>query len=279
MKYKGSEKSKDMDNTQETFKEGSSETTRAAYDNNFLEWLIGFTEGNGSFIINKQGTLEYKITKSSKDAAVLFYIKKTLSFGTVSIQSKVNKTHHFRVRNREGLKKIIDIFNGYLQLNKYKKNFELFIIAYNSYYNEKIDNNVNFFDLISLNSAWLCGFTDAEGCFTISVIKNEFKKKPSVQVRYILSQQDEKELFDRIALLLNGRVSYQMSYNGYNMAVQLTYLKIVISYFSKFQLKTFKYISYLKWKKIYNLVILKKHRESTDILDNIVLWSKEINCH
>lgn len=279
MKYKGSEKSKDMDNTQETFKKGSSETTRAAYDNNFLEWLIGFTEGDGSFIVNKQGTLEYKITQSSKDAAILFYIKKTLGFGTVSVQSKVSKTHHFRVRDKEGLSKIIDIFNGYLQLNKCKKRFELFIIAYNLHYNVNIDYNRKFIDLISLNSAWLCGFTDAEGCFTVSVIKYEFREYPLVQVRYILSQQDEKELLDKIAILLNGRVSYQKSYNGHNMAVQLTYLKIVIFYFSKFKLKTFKYISYLKWKKIYNLVILKKHRESNDILQKIILWSKDINCH
>jgi hypothetical protein len=92
----------------------------------------------------------------------------------------------------------------------------------------------------------LCGFTDAEGCFTVSVIKSEIKKNSSVQVRYILSQQDEKEVLDKLAILLRGRLSFQNSYNGYNMCVQLTYLQTVISYFSKNQLKTFKYTSYLK---------------------------------
>jgi hypothetical protein len=48
--------------------------------------LIGFTEGDGSFVVNKNGTLEIRITQSSKDAQVLFYIKKELGFGSVSIQ-------------------------------------------------------------------------------------------------------------------------------------------------------------------------------------------------
>lgn len=279
MKYKGSEKSKDMDNMQVTLKKGTSETTRVAYDNNFLEWLIGFTEGDGSFIVNSPGSLEFKITQSSKDAAILFFIKKELGFGTVSVQSKVNKTHHFRVRDKEGLRKIINIFNGYLQLKKSIRRFDIFRIAYNSYYNENINLNINNFDLLSLKSSWLCGFTDAEGCFTVSVFKAETKSYPSVQVRYILSQQDEKEVLDKLAILLKGCVSYQKSYNGYNMSVQLTYLQTVISYFSKNQLKTFKYTSYLKWKKIYNLVILNKHRESEDILENIKLWAKDINRH
>ena len=45
---------------------GSSETTREAFvlkDNIFKSWFIGFTEGDGSFIINKDGYLEFRITQ------------------------------------------------------------------------------------------------------------------------------------------------------------------------------------------------------------------------
>jgi len=40
---------------------GSSETTREA-SSSFYFWLIGFAEGDGSFIVNKDGYLEFKIT-------------------------------------------------------------------------------------------------------------------------------------------------------------------------------------------------------------------------
>ena len=58
---------------------GSSETTCGAYilkDNLFKCWFIGFLEGKGSFIINQDRSLEFKIVHKSTDASVLFYIKK-----------------------------------------------------------------------------------------------------------------------------------------------------------------------------------------------------------
>jgi hypothetical protein len=114
---------------------GSSETTCETLRNNdsdslnlnstFKYWFIGFTEGDGSFIVNKNGYLEFKVTQSSIDAQILFYIKKELGFGSVRasargargstyegarfahphvrVQDKNNKTHHFRVRDQKAL--------------------------------------------------------------------------------------------------------------------------------------------------------------------------------
>lgn len=73
--------------------EGSSETTcEKCYNNNFLYRFIGLVEGDGSFIINKNGSLEFKVTQSSVDVQVLYYIKKALGFGTVRVQDKYNNT-------------------------------------------------------------------------------------------------------------------------------------------------------------------------------------------
>lgn len=57
----------------------SSETTSEAFmlkESWFKLWFIGFVEGDGSFIINKDGYLEFRITQSSSDAQILFMIKK-----------------------------------------------------------------------------------------------------------------------------------------------------------------------------------------------------------
>jgi len=107
---------------------GSSETTREAFvfkDNFFKFWFAGFVEGDGSFIVNKDGYLEFKVTQSSVDAQILFYIKKALGFGVVRVQDKFSNTHCFRVRNKQGLFNIISILNGNLFLDTRKEQFKL----------------------------------------------------------------------------------------------------------------------------------------------------------
>jgi hypothetical protein len=61
------------------------------YDNNsidksipsdsFFDWLIGFAEGDGSFIVNHRGDLTFVI--SQKDINPLLTIQQTLGFGQV----------------------------------------------------------------------------------------------------------------------------------------------------------------------------------------------------
>jgi len=245
-------------------REGSSETTRKEKVDNsiiknydFFFWFIGFTEGDGSFIVNKNGTLEFKVTQSSNDAQVLFYIKKNLGFGSVRSQDKVNNTHHFRVRDKKGFLKIIQIFNGFLFTEKKTCQFKIWLEAFNLKYKESIDfiiPNIPF----TINNSWLSGFTDAEGCFSVSII-NRQNGYTQVQVRYILSQKNELKLFKHISLLINGKISYLKSYEGYNLIVNLTNLAPLIKYFAKYPLKTKKHIKYLTWLKIYYLVTTKKH--------------------
>jgi hypothetical protein len=72
--------------------------------------------------------LEFKITQSSADAKILFFIKKKLGFGTVRVQDKTNKTHCFKVNNKNGgfaLEKRISILNGNLCKESRKEEFKL----------------------------------------------------------------------------------------------------------------------------------------------------------
>jgi Proton-conducting membrane transporter/NADH-Ubiquinone oxidoreductase (complex I), chain 5 N-terminus/LAGLIDADG endonuclease len=255
---------------------GSSETTCEAIqiDNNFKWWFIGFTEGDGSFIVNKDGYLEFKITQSSIDAQILFYIKKQLGFGSVSVQDKINKTHHLRVRNKNDILKLICIFNGNI-LTKHKNNqFKLWVKGFNKIYKM----NINYSEpkhKLNLDNAWLSGFTDAEGCFTSSVLISK-ENKTTVTVRYIISQKDDVNFSKDLALLINGYITYQKSYNGYNTVVNFSKLGKILKYLKNFPLKTKKFISYTRWLKVYNLVYNKKHF-STEGLIIIKFLTKLIN--
>jgi hypothetical protein len=246
---------------------GSSETTCEAIKSKdkFKWWFIGFSEGNGSFIVNKDGYLEFKITQSSVDAQILFFIKKQLGFGSVSVQDKVNKTHHFRVRNKKDILTLIQIFNGNI-LTKYKINqFKLWIQGFNKIYKMDI-KCLDQQHQLNLDNAWLSGFTDAEGCFTSSILTSKVTGKTIVTVRYVVAQKNDIQFNKTLANQLNGYVTHVKSYNGYNTVVNHGKLNKILAYLHNNPLKTKKLISYRRWLKIYLLVKYKKHYTSEGLV-------------
>jgi len=102
---------------------------------NFYNWLVGFTDGEGLFYINivknsHNAVFVFKITLHSDDALVLEFIKKNLGFGEVYYSK--NRAS-FIVSNLMDVKVLIDIFSKYtLNTSKYlnyldfKKAFELY---------------------------------------------------------------------------------------------------------------------------------------------------------
>jgi hypothetical protein len=127
----------------------------------------------------------------------------------------------------------------------------------------------------SLSDTWLCGFTDAEGCFTCSILdKLTFGRL--VRLRYILSQKGNQKEKIYLANMLNGKVHFIKSYLGYNMTVNTTKLNLVIKYFDFYSLKTKKHIVYFNWNKMYKLVLDKKHLTSEGLL-LIKRYNKNLN--
>ena len=257
--------------------QGSSETTRETIkiDNTFKWWLIGFAEGNGYFGVDKRGYLTFKVTQSTTDCQVLFFIKKSLGFGSVSLQSKSSNTHQYRVRDKNNLINIINIFNGNLITKAKIAQFKLFLKSFNSKYN----TDITFIECnkkVTLDNAWLSGFTDAEGCFTSSAYLSKATNKHIVTVRYIVSQKNDIEFSQYLAGLINGYLTYIKSYDGYNTVVNHSKLNIIINYIESYPLKTKKHVSYLRWLKVYELV-KSKHHHNTDGIDKIKSLIKLIN--
>ena len=259
---------------------GSSETTREIFifkNELFKFWFVGFTEGGDCFIINKDGNLEFRITQSSIDAQVLFYIKKSLGFGMVRVQNKNNNTHCFRVRDKEGLFKIISLLNGNLFLSSRKEKFKLWLDAYNKKYKQSV---TYLEDIVKpcLNNSWLSGFTDAEGCFTCSITNTPFRLREGglVIIRFILNPKDNLREMTYLAEMLNGKVHYLKSYDGYNMTVNTNKLSLVVKYFNTYGLKTKKFIVYYNWLKIYKLIMLKQHLTNVG-LDLIKRYKRNLN--
>jgi len=99
-------------------------------NDHLLEWLIGFSEGEGSFILAKRGDLAFVITQSTTDVKSFNYIKDTLGFGKVIKQSIKQNTHRFVIQDIKHLYLI-----GLLFFYKFQPSFILYFSNINLYYN------------------------------------------------------------------------------------------------------------------------------------------------
>lgn len=83
----------------------------------FNQWLVGFTDGDGTFTIDrlengKKWILVFKISQKSNNGQLLYYIKSMQGVGQV-IESK-DGNQSYRIRNKEYIKRIIfPIFDSF----------------------------------------------------------------------------------------------------------------------------------------------------------------------
>jgi len=251
--------------------------------NEFLTWLIGFTEGDGSFVVTKtKNNLQFVITQSTDDIAILNYIQNNLGFGKVIKQGK--RTSRYVVQDITNLHLIILLFNGNLILPTRKKNFKDFL----DIFNQKVlkgkikDSKIKPVEiqkskiLPCLNNSWLTGFTDAEGCFTVSFLKNS----NAFRMRFIVTQKGDSNIpvLSHLILLFQAGALEAHSLKS-NYSYILTGSKAcfnVYDYFNNFPLKTKKAISFELWKEIHNAITKKEHLE-LELRNTLIEKAKKVN--
>lgn len=289
-------------NQQETLSQdnGSSETTRditynfdeysylipqhkKKLNNQFLEWFMGFTEGDGSFIVSKN-KVYFDITQSLSDIQVLYYIKKELGFGKVLIREEEDRNVGvFYVSSKENFTKLIHIFNGNLSTHYKKEQFKVWLNTYNKQYSM----NITFKDQLvkpSLHTGWISGFVDAEGSFygrVKSCSTSKLRKAPHLTFQVSQKEFDIikalRDIFLNTDTLDLKNVRYDKSWDGWTFhCSSFTKLKVIRNYFSRYKLKTKKSLSYTKWCKIHDMILNKKHL-TLEGLNKIDLLTKDIN--
>lgn len=228
---------------------------------NFLSWFIGFTEGEGSFIVNNRGDLSFVVVQSTSDIKVLYYIQETFGFGKVISQSV--KTSRYVTQSKREIEIFISLFNGNIILPTRKNQLNNFIKGFNSWASKGkirlepivfIDNSI----LPSLNNSWLAGFTDGEGCFTCSI-----SDKKGFSFNYNIAQKGEKNIIilEHICLMFKGgKVSNHFVKNVYQYRISgIKACPNIFPYFDKYTLLTKKSLSYTLWKQIYLDLYNKQH--------------------
>ena len=233
-------------------------------NNEFGYFLAGLIEGDGWF-----GYKQLHIIFAEEDTSLAYYIKKRVGYGNV-YKIKNKKAVRYICKKKTGLLIILSLINGKLLSNsKYDQ-----LIKHN--YNEQF----NIFILpplkkLTLDNYWLAGFTQADGCFHISVIKSKTHKTGySVRLEYSIKQNDKLPLELLYKELQMGNLS---QYHTGIWCYKSTGFKpafSIINYFDRYSLFTGKYTSYLKFRKVYIMITEGKHLEEKGVKKIISIATK-----
>jgi LAGLIDADG endonuclease/Cytochrome b/b6/petB len=179
-------------------------------------YIVGLFEGDGYFSITKKGkylTYELGIELSIRDIQLIYKIKSLLGVGIVNFR-KIKKIEmvSLKIRNKDHLKKIIiPIFDKYPMFSNKQydylrfKNLLLSDIIYSDNLPKYIRDSkpINSIESI-LNafyfSAWLVGFIEAEGCFSIYKL---YKDKDYLVASFDIAQKDGDILISAIRKFLS----------------------------------------------------------------------------
>ncbi len=228
-------------------------------DKPFLEWFIGFSEGNASFIVSKN-RLFFIINSNQKDIKILYSIRKNLGFGKVSTYNGYGR---YIVADRENIDRLICIFNGNLLFKKTNNCFQKWLQVRNSYALLKIlyKSPTLLPDIDFDKSSWLTGFIDAQAYFS-AYRKNDKTSRVGFRVylrfSFIIDEKNEKPLLEKIQSFFTcGYIEktktqppsddmYRVVFYG-----SASILKC-IAYLQKYPLKTKKKVCYTRFCSIFN---------------------------
>ena len=151
-------------------------------------YLVGLFEGDGFFQVTKKGKYfqcELGIELSIKDVQLIYKIKDLLGVGIVGFRVRNgNSMVYLRVRNKNHLiNNILPIFDkyplfsnkqyDYLRLREVILSNNVFYVDLPIYTRPTIPfNSIESIMSTSYFSAWLVGFIEAEGCFSVYKIQN-----------------------------------------------------------------------------------------------------------
>jgi LAGLIDADG endonuclease len=261
--------------------------SKAPPSSEWLQWLIGFTEGDGSFSVftrkDRNGLLiSFHITQHNHSQNVLYDIKEALGIGNVYSTNSQNYCQ-YTVANLMHINLIISLFNNNILLPTKKVQFKRFVTAYNLRVNNRkiqpIPPVIKFSNRtpeLSLEDAWLSGFTDAEGCFYAYLKEGQknYKLQYCIVQKYSVNKRLLKQIMD---LFKTGSITLKNSPNVWSYNIyKINSFEPLINYLNRFPLKTKKKESFQKWVDIREKLQRKDHLDVT-LRKQLIAVSKTIN--
>lgn len=246
----------------------------------FEQWLVGMTDGDGTFHIahqNGKWNLVYKVALSRYNLRALYYIKKQLGIGSVS---KDNTKGQFVIRDRKKLaENIFPIFDKYPLLTSKQFNYLKLKKAYCILENINLSKDEKDKCLLNLKNEsipvnytsnawnktklpfitaqdvacvmtkpWVVGFIEAEGSFYLVS-----KDKERIVHGFGLSQKLDSIVLEGIKRILHipTIVKFKSNHNYYLLdTTNSRAIENIIKYFHN-TMKGMKSVEYRIWARAY----------------------------
>ena len=229
-------------------------------DRPFLEWFIGFSEGDGSFALDRRA-----FCINQKDPKLLFRIKKKLGFGSVYETSDPG-IWRYSVTGHTNCLRLYYLFNGNLALEKTIDRFLKWstnLTTTRSIQKKPIT--------ITLETGWFSGFIEAEGCFYARVRKqNRMKTGFQFQKKFSLTQKGEKQVLQQILILLESNaqvytfIQNDKSYNRIDICSFKSHI-LLLNYLANFSIFGGKNVSVCIWRKLHGRQERSEHLTNTGL--------------
>jgi hypothetical protein len=219
----------------------------------FLEWFIGFSEGDGSFTY-KSGRPIFIINQA--DLILLKKIRTELGFGRVCTFTQNGKVYaRLFIENQGNVHRLIAIFNGNIQLKKVHIRFDSWVKVYNKIYKQNIQVKPRrHISQLTLASSWISGFFDAEGGFSAYLSKNSGMLLNSrLYLNCYVDQKNEYAIMKKIANLFEVPNVTRRNNKEKYFRIEIKSkkcLKNVLIYFSNHSLKSRKKLTYTIWQHL-----------------------------
>ena len=283
--------------------------------NNFHKWLVGFTDGDGSFYIKgleNNFKFFYGFHLHKDDISCLEHIKNNLKIPNninireLSVQLLVTKKQWISDNLLPIFDKYPCITIKYYSYYKWKKAIidNLNGITYNNNDVLNIKNTINNYEVIpnlkipydKINDYWILGFIEAEGSFEVIKTRNICSFNISQHQRsietlkaiksYILTNWkpiDNTPLIIKNQLLKDWDSSIKLTKPDKNGVIKLDFYRIdflyyvIIPKFNSINWYSIKYNSYINWQSIVNIYIKGLHKINNKDIINYIEYLRNLN--
>lgn len=242
----------------------------------FLEWFLGFAEGDGSFGL-RDGRPIFVINQA--EIEILQKIRSELGFGTVYTYHQAGRIYaRYLVTDKKGILSLIYLFNGNIHLQKVHNRFTFWVEhsveIFQSLISESIDVKPRRSPKeISFSNAWISGFFDAEGGFYAGFTEQntETNTRFRLRLKAYVDQKNELDVLQQIQVLFGvanvttrsvAKSTYRVDCNTKKS------LERTLIYFERYNLRSKKHIVYAMWRKIVFSYLKGRHLENREQLLN-----------
>ena len=235
----------------------------------FLEWFVGFSEGDGSFGRRiSDGRPRLSFTIKQMDPQLLYKVRAGLGFGTVRKDHDVEGLYRFTVEDKTGIRRLMALFNGNLILPKVRRRYETWI-AETTLWPDFLHSKNSV--IPSLKTAWISGFVEAEGCFYAGLGKPSQRSVQEFRLRqnFTVTQKDvlgDKKVLEEIRDCFSSKTKLTNPKPSC-FRVEITSIEsqqLIANYFRKFCLKGKKKINFFRWWRILLLRSAEIHYEKAN---------------